>query len=190
MRDLDGDGESEVTLLLNWDGTHCCSWSRVYRYDRARRRYVPANHFWGNAAAIPQLRDLDGDRRPEFVSRDDRFTEVFTSYAGSVTPIQVWSYRRGRFRDVTRRYPAQVRRDAVRLWRLYLKYGPRDEARGILPAWAADEYLLGRGAVADEALEAAAARGQLKAGAFEEPRDQRAYISAVKALLRRTGYAR
>jgi streptogramin lyase len=189
VRDLDGDGEPEVTLLLNWGGTHCCSWSRVYRYDRSRHRDVARNHFWGNAGADPRLRDLDGDRRPEFISRDDRFTEVFTAYAGSVTPIRIWSYRRGHFHDVTRRYPGQVRRDAAYLWRLYRKYRRHDDARGILPAWAADEYLLGRPAAADQALENARARGQLKAGEFETPRDPRAYIRAVKALLRRTGYA-
>jgi len=189
VRDLDGDGEPEVTLLLNWNGTHCCSWWRVYRYEPTLRRFLAVDHFWGNAGAEPRLRDLDRDGRPELVSRDDRFTEVFTSYAGSVTPIRIWSYRRGRFRDVTRRHPAQVRRDAARLWRLYLKYGPHDEARGILPAWVADEYLLGRRAVADQGLENARARGQLNAGAFETPRDPRAYIRAVKALLRRTGYA-
>jgi virginiamycin B lyase len=187
VRDLDGDGEPEVSLLLNWNGTHCCYWSRIYRYDRARHRYVVANHFWGDAGTDPRLRDLDGDRRPEFLSRDDRFTEVFTGYAGSVWPIRIWSYRRGRFRDVTRRYPALIRRDAASLWRLYLKH--RDDARGILPAWAADEDLLGRTGVADSGLETARARGDLKpADAVFGPRDPRAYIRAVKALLRKTGY--
>jgi streptogramin lyase len=188
VRDLDGDGEPEVTLLLNWNGTHCCYWSRIYRYDRVRRRYAVANHFWGNAGTDPRLRDLDGDGRPEFLSRDDRFSEVFTGYAGSVTPIQIWTYRRGHFRDVTRRYPAVIRRDAAQIWRFYLKVKPHDDARGLLPAWAADEYLLGRAPAADSVLDAARVRGQLDATDFETPRDPRAYIRAVKALLRKTGY--
>jgi streptogramin lyase len=187
VRDLDGDDEPEVTLLLNWNGTHCCYWSRSYRYDRARNTYVARNHFWGNAGAEPVLRDLNGDRRPEFRSLDDRFSERFTSFAGSARPVQIWSYRHGRFRDVTRRYPRLVRRDAARIWRQYLKYRKSD-ARGILPAWMADEYLLGRAAFADRVLEQAAARGELKRDDGFGPRDPQAYIRAVKALLRRTGY--
>jgi virginiamycin B lyase len=46
VRDLDGDGEPEVMLTLNWGGPHCCSWSRIYRYDALRRRYVAVEHFW------------------------------------------------------------------------------------------------------------------------------------------------
>jgi len=48
---------------------------------------------------------------------------------------------------VTRRYPRLIRRDAAKLWRSYRKYRTVSSG-GILPAWAADEYLLGRAAVA------------------------------------------
>jgi streptogramin lyase len=189
VRDLDGDHEPEVVLVLNWNGTHCCFWSRIYRYDPALNTYAAHNHFWGNVGAEPVLRDLNGDRRPEFRSRDDRFTERFTSFPGSVTPIQIWSYRHGSLRDVTRRYPRLIRRDAARIWRLYLKYR-KGNARGILPAWMADEYMLGRAPLADDVLERAAARGELKRNEGFGPRGSQAYISAVKALLRRTGYSR
>jgi streptogramin lyase len=189
VRDLDGDGEPEVTLVLNWNGTHCCSWSRIYRYDPARNTYAAQNHFWGNVGAEPVVRDLNGDRRPEFRSLDDRFSERFTSFVGSVTPIQIWSYRHGSLRDVTRRYPRLIRRDAARIWRLYLKYR-KSGARGILPAWMADEDLLGRAPFADRVLAEAAARGELKRNDGVGPRGTQAYISAVKALLRKTGYSR
>jgi streptogramin lyase len=189
VRDLDGDREPEVMLVLNWNGTHCCFWSRIYEFDLARNTYAAHNRFWGNAGAEPVLRDLNGDRRPEFLSLDDRFSERFTSFAGSVSPIQIWSYRHGKLRDVTRRYPRLIRRDAARIWRLYLKYRKGD-VRGILPAWMADEYLLGRAAFADRVLEQAAARGELKRDGGFGPRGSQAYIGAVKALLRRTGYSR
>ena len=54
----------------------------------------------------------------------------------------------------------------------------------------ADEYLLGRAASADRVLEQAAARGELKRKEGFGPRGSQAYIDAVKALLRRTGYSR
>jgi hypothetical protein len=193
-RDLDGDAEPEVMLELNLGGPHCCAWSRVYRYVRSRRTYVPAIHFWGDDAGAPRLRDLNGDGKPEFRSSDTRFAYVFASYAGSAFPIQIWAYRHGRFRDVTRRFPAEIRHDAAGLWRLYRHARPKkgDSLRGILPAWAADEYLLGRGASVWPALEQAARRGYLNcaAGCGLEPRDPQAFIRKVRAFLRKTGYLR
>ena len=192
LRDLDGDREPEVMVELNWNGAHCCAWSRVYRYARSRGTYVPAVHFWGDDAASPRLHDLNGDGRPEFRSVDARFAYAFASYAGSVFPIQIWSYRRGRFRDVTRRFPAEIRRDAGKLWRLYLRERRKEDetVRGILPAWAAEEYLLGRGAEVWPTLAQAARQGYLdcRTGCFAEPRDPHAYIRKVRAFLRTTGY--
>jgi streptogramin lyase len=196
VRDLDGDGEPEAMLELNWNGTHCCDWSRIYRYDASRNTYVAANHMWGNSSAAPRLRDLDGEGRPEFVSQDDRFAYDFDGYAGSVRPIRIWSYDHGVFRDVTRRYPGEIKRDAGEIWRLYLKYRgkPGKSVRGILPAWAADEYMLGRGDIVDRALEEASQRGYLGCASayacFGEPRDAAGYIRALKRLLRKTGYIR
>jgi virginiamycin B lyase len=193
VRDLDGDGEPEVILELDSEGTHCCEWTRIYRYVPSRRAYVPANRVWGQYEAAPSLRDLDQNGRVEFVSHDARFTYVFGGPDPS-DPIQVWSYRRGRFRETTHRYPSAIRRDAARLFRRYLRQrGRRHETvRGFLAAWAADEYTLGRGAVADSTLDAARRAGYLGCGdsCYGAPRDPLGYIAALKKFLRKTGYVR
>ena len=194
VRDLDGDGEPEVLLELNWNGTHCCSWSRVYRYVPARRTYLPLEHMWGNASSAARVRDLDGDGRPEFVSQDDRFAYDFDGYAGSVRPIRIFAYRDGDFRDVTRGYPAQIRRDADEIWRLYLKHRGKRSVQGILAAWVADQYMLGRRKTAERALAQASRRGYLDCRSalrcFGQPHTGAAYVKAVDRLLRRTGYVR
>jgi streptogramin lyase len=192
VQDLDGDGEPEVRLELNSNGAHCCTWSRLYRYSRGTYRAVV--HYWGDDAASPRIGDLNGDGRPEFRSVDARFAYAFASYAGSWMPIQIWSYRRGRFRDVTRRFPAQVRRDAARVWRFYLRHRRQrgETVRGALPAWAADEYLLGRGSVVWPTLEREAHAGYLdlpKDEAFVRPRKAQAYLRELRAFLRKLGYA-
>ena len=127
VRDLDGDGEPEIMLVLNWSGMQCCAWSRIYHWDRARASYVVRNHFWGSYGAMPALRDLDRDGRTELVSADDRFFDAFSHAAP--TPVQIWTYRAGKLRDVTRHYPWLIRRDAAAWWRVYLRDRKKAGAR-------------------------------------------------------------
>ena len=56
---------------------------------------------------------------------------------------------------------------------------------GILPAWLADQYLLGRGPSGWPVLERAVRRGELRP--WETPRT---YLRRVRSFLRRTGYIR
>ena len=189
VRDLDGDREPEVLLDLYSGGAHCCTYTLLYRYDSKRKAYRPLSRSWGNVSY--SLRDLDRDGRQELVSADDRFAYAFTAYAYSVDPIQVWSYRAGRLADVTRSFPATVRRDAERLWRSYLKAReePGADLRGLLAAYLADNVLLGEGARAWERLQEALRRGELAppGGAGVGPAGK-AYLKALRAFLVKTGY--
>jgi len=191
VRDLDADGEPEVVLDLFTGGAHCCTLSLLYRYLPDLGRYRQTLAFWGNAGY--RLQDLDGDGRPELVSADDRFAYAFTSYAASADPIQLWHFDHGRLLDVTTRFPGRVRADAARLWRGYLSV--RDDpsfgdVRGLLAAWAADLYRLGRGGEVWRRLDAVYRRGDL--GRSDEqlgyPAGRR-YLAELRAFLRRTGYA-
>ena len=80
-----------------------------------------------------------------------------------------------------------MRRDAAALYRSYLKERrrPKDvrSVAGLLAAWLADEYLLGRGPAGWPVLERAVRRGELRS--FEGPRT---YLGKVRFFLRRTGY--
>jgi hypothetical protein len=190
VRDLDGDRDPEVLLLVDWSGLQCCWWSRIYRFDRSRGTYVAGTYWWGGSRSVPSVRDVDGDGRPEFISSDDRFQQIATPYVGLLEPVRIWSYRLGRMHDVTRRHPRLVRRDANGLWQLYLKNRGRRDVRHVLTAWAADEYLLGRAGAVDRAIARALRRGDL-APRFESlgyPRDPHDYIRAMKKFLRRLGY--
>lgn len=187
IRDLDGDGDAEVILELFWGGAHCCFWSRIYRFGVAHSTYAPVNHFWGNSRH--RLQDLNDDGRPEFVSSDDRFAYAFTDYASSVEPIQLWSYDHGEFREITRSYPRRIARDAAQLWRLYLSHRGTRSVRGILAAWAADQYMLGRSRTVDQALAQALRRDELASTGFSDwPTSPRAYVRELKKFLKRTGY--
>jgi subtilisin-like proprotein convertase family protein len=188
VRDLDGDGEPEVVLDSYLGAAHCCWYTDVYRYLRRRRVYRPSVGFWGNVSA--RLVDIGLDGRPEFQTADDRFAYAFTSFAGSSFPIRILRFDHGRFVDVTRRFPRLVRRDAAELYASYRSAlrGSFPDVRGILAAWLADEYSLGRGPAGWRVLERAERRGQLGQKPDGWPVGK-AYLRKLRAFLRRTGYA-
>ena len=183
VRDLDGDGEPEVVVDSYLGAPHCCWYTDVYRYLPRRRVYRPSIGFWGNVSA--RLVDLGRDGPSEFQTADNRFAYAFTSFAGSAFPIRIFRFDHGRFVDVTRRFPKPVRSDAAKLFRDYLaeRRRPNGDVGGILPAWLADQYLLGRGPAGWAVLRRAVRRGELQQ--WEDPKT---YLRKVRFFLRRTGY--
>jgi hypothetical protein len=184
VQDLDLDGEPEVFLALYWGGAHCCYFTYLYRYVDGRYRRV--YHLWGDPAY--KLRDLNSDGEPEFVSGDDRFAYAFTDFADSFWPVRIWQYGAGRFADVTRRFPVQVRADARRVWRWYPKALKQHRSTyGVLAAWTADECLIHRCAGAFRRLEALRRAGKLRGG----PPDgtPKTFVRHLHLFLGRTGYA-
>jgi len=182
-RDLDGDGEPEVLVELSSNAAYCCSWWRVYSFSG--KRYVPQLHWWGDINAVPAIRDLDHDKQVELVSVDDRFAAL-APHVAAAYPLQIWQYRHGDFRNVTRQYPDRIAAHAAGLWSRYQQgVGP---ARYVLAAWAADEYLLGRQAQADHSLDAALRKGDF-VDRLQGPDDPAAFLRFLKAFLRRNSYA-
>jgi hypothetical protein len=188
VRDLDRNGEPEVIADFYTGGAHCCLFSRIYRYTGAG--YVALRHVWGDQSY--RLSDLNHDGKPELASADDRFAYAFTSYAGSAFPVQIWRYRAGRMTDVTRSFPALVDKDAAALWKEYQdeRTSELPDPRGILAAWMADQYLLGRQDAGWAALQQVNARGELNG----YPGDTLwakgdAYLATLRKVLAKLGYA-
>jgi subtilisin-like proprotein convertase family protein len=188
VRDLDADGEPEVLVDLYTGGAHCCYFTVIFRYDGSRYRGSVA--FWGDPGH--ELRDLDGDGRPELLTSDDRFAYRFSAYVFSILPVRVEHFSDGRLLDVTNRYPWLVRREARRLRALYERTRLQHDVdlRGLLAAWLADEYRLGRQAEGWALIEAAYRRGELSAPRVDPlwPAGKK-YLTALRAFLIKSGYA-
>jgi hypothetical protein len=99
----------------------------------------------------------------------------------------VLSYRRGRFSDVTRSHKALVRSDARRWKREYRKRRDGHRSLGVLAAWTADQYVMGRKHQAHRFLAGERRAGRLRS-AFESWKSGGAFISQLKRRLRRWGY--
>lgn len=148
VADLDGDGEPEVLVDTFSGGAHCCLTARLLTWDGSR--YVPRDLAYGDVGY--QLRDADGDGRPELVGYDPRFSMAFTYYAASAFPVQVLQVDHGATVDVTRRFPAVVAKDAKARLADLRRARKRDDIRGLLAAYLADLYSLRQGAKASQEL--------------------------------------
>ncbi len=190
FRDLDEQGEPEVLLTIFTGGANCCIRSFLYDYRDTTESYRRIVMDWGRRGY--SLRDFNRDGIVEFDGADIRFDYNFSCTACNISPLRIWHFRQGSYRDVTRRFPRRIAADLKQVRRLYLRY--RDDGgfavRGILPAYAADQCLLGRCERGFRVLERAARRGEFdeKEGTFG-PSGQ-AFVRKVKRFLRRAGYVR
>jgi hypothetical protein len=168
--DLDADGEPEVLVDTFTNGAHCCALTEILRFDGTT--YTPFEASWGNVGY--DLKDLDNDGRPEFVTADDAFSYAFSSFAGSYHPPLVLDYdatAKGSFSDVTRRFPALARKNAKdALHTLARARRQHFETLGPVAAYVADLYLLGRGREVRPYLARARKRGDLRNASGRVPR--------------------
>jgi hypothetical protein len=181
ITDLDGDSEPEVLLDLFWAGAHCCWYTQIYRYSSATEKYQPLVHVWGNVGYV--LADLEHDGRQELVTRDDRFSYAFGSFADSRWPVRILRYRLGKLTVVTKTYPSEIRRDATELWREALARKKGRSNQGIVAAWAADQAMLGRWTQAFAAIDRLSRSGRIHG---ELPRAR--FEQRLRRFLQRTDY--
>jgi hypothetical protein len=186
VQNLDGaaNPEPEVYVDLWTGGVHCCEIGVFYRLSDDGTHYEGLVHDFGNAA---YRRDSAGD----FITADNFFYEAFTAFAVSGAPIQVLHYDHGALDDVTRSFPAMVRRD-LKTWRRLITRLERhrtSDLRGVVAPYVADECLLGRCAAGLRVARRLAHRGYFSgrhAVGFG-PRGSR-YVRALKRLLHRRHY--
>lgn len=177
VRDLDANGQLEVVLELYSEGAHCCFIDQVFSPSAALGGYVLTQHDFVNSGAA--LRDLNHNGQSEFVTRDNAFAYEFTDFAESGMPLQILTFSGLAFDNVTRQYPALIRSDARLWWRAYLS--DNDSGRvGLIAAWAADEYNLGRGHAAAATLAKQVAEHQISAR----------FVKRLHVFLKRHGYIR
>jgi hypothetical protein len=181
VTDVEGDGEPEVVLDLYWGGAHCCWYSQIYRYAPATAHYAPLVHVWGNFGYV--FADLDHDGAQELLTRDDRFSYAFASFADSRWPVRILRYRAGRLTVETPSFPSEIGRDANALWHAAMNPKRKAGNQGIVAAWAADECMVGHAAVAFKTIDRLS-----RSGKIHGERSRVAFERRLRSFLRRTGY--
>jgi len=174
--DLDGDAEPEVIVDVYTGGAHCCLIAQIFRWDGAR--YVATARDFADFGYTL----ADGI----FTTGDARFGYAFASFADSAMPVRLLTFSGGRWKDVTRAHPETLRADAARWKKEYNKRRRGTLALGMLAAWVADEYRLGKRAAADAFLRSELRAGRLRGDRYW-PRGK-AYVSTLQRRLRVWGY--
>jgi hypothetical protein len=186
--DLDHTGQPNVVLDLYSGGAHCCSIEQVFTFDPGAMTYTKTERNFGDPG--DRIEDLNHDGHFEFVTADDAFAYTFTDFAASGLPLQILSFTGSRFADVTGSYPALIRKDAA-FWLKTFKGMARQhyqDSVGVIAAWAADEYRLGKSAAANRYLSQQAKAGHLKSPLGRSVAQGQRFVVALKKFLRRHGY--
>ncbi len=180
VRDLDGDGTGEALFDLYTGGAHCCQVLLLYKGAMEIERN------WGDPGYA--LEDLDSDGVPEFRSGDNGFNSVFSSYAASLFPAQIFRLVDGALVDVTREdgLKPTVSTQATDYKRIYRKVKRRlrkhpeyrEAVRSSLAAYTADQCTLGECRTGYQLVRTAIRRGYVKPG----------FLRRLKTLLAEHGY--
>lgn len=186
--DLDHIGQPNVVLNLYTGGAHCCSVQQIFTFDPGTMTYAETERDFGDPGA--RIEDLNHDGRFEFVTADDRFAYAFTDFAASGLPLQILTFTGSRFQDVTNSYPALIRKDAATWLKAYrqLDHGHDIDSVGVIAAWAADEYRLGKAAAANRYLHQQANAGHLKSALGGSVPQGQKFVAKLQTFLRRHGY--
>jgi len=192
VRDLNADGEPEVLVDLFTGGANCCWYTRSYRFDARRNKYVMKVLRPGMSFPYT-LTDLDKNGIPEFKSVDYRFAYKYGSNADTPRPLRIFDWDAGKLVDVTRRFPALAARDANDMYKGYLKYRKVKgvNVRGLLAAYVADSYRAGNASAAWARLGHAYQRGDVnRRFAGESGPFGKAYLNSLRSFLKKLGYLR
>ncbi len=178
-------GAPDVVLGLYSGGAHCCYIVEVFAPSATT--YTKFQIELGDPIARIQV--LPGNRFPALLTQDDTFAYAFTDYAASGLPIKVLRFTGSGFANVTRQYPALIRADASQWLSAFYDQASShsSDSVGVIAAWAADEYLLGRMGAADQFLIQQARAGHLN-GALSSSTTGAAFAEQIEKFLVQQGY--
>lgn len=185
VRDLEGNGQPNVIVELYTGGAHCCTILQLFTYDPGVMTYRVTERDFGDPGA--RVADVAGDGRLELESADDRFAYEFAPFAFSGLPVQIWSLRGGRLVDTTRSFPKAIAADAARQLKGFDHERARGLGLGLIAAWAADEYLLGKRSLVARTLSREASRGNLRSHEHYGPSGG-AFVAKLKRFLKSDRY--
>ncbi len=179
-------GSPDVVLGLYSGGAHCCYIDEVFAPSSANT-YVKTEINFGDPGS--RLVALAGSKYAAILTADDSFAYAFTDFAASGLPIKLLRFSNNGFTNVTREYPNMIRADASSWLSAFYSQAAShyQDSVGLIAAWTADEYLLGRVAQANLFLRQQAAAGHLNSLLNPSVKGE-VFIAQLQKFLGQRGY--
>lgn len=141
LKDLDGNNIPEVIISTYSGGAHCCTNFVIYTWQK--NQFIETEKSDLNSGG-GEFKDLNGDGKIEFLTGDNAFLYLFSSYAGSFPPSLILSFNNGKFKNVTRQYSQELKSTAWQMYQAFLESKKEGyEVNGILAGYVAEKILLG-----------------------------------------------
>lgn len=144
--ELTGGGTPELHIQTYSGGAHCCYVDYYFTQDGGLRNLLI---FLGSNSAIYEVKDLNGDGRPELIANNDTlayFDDLSHGSSPYMTMVIGWDGKR--YVDQTRRYPALARQEA-RKYQTELLEDPIDYSlRSVALGYYAISLVIGEGQAA------------------------------------------
>ena len=140
LQDLDSDGTAEIIVRSYSNGAHCCTKFTIYSWqtDHFSEFTTPSLNSRGG-----RFEDLNGDGSSEFISADDSFLYRFSSYADSLAPPLIYTFRNGELFETTREHPVRIRETIARAETVIAKNPLWEGRNGYLAGYVASKALVG-----------------------------------------------
>ena len=185
---LQRGGFPSVVLDLYSGGAHCCAIEQVYSFKPNSAIIQETEHNFGDPGV--QLVKLGAGGSIDLLSADDVFAYAFTDFAASGLPIEILSFSRNTFHNVTRSFPRLIAKDANQWMSAFTAQASTHypDSVGVVAAWAADEDMLGHSAAVASFLAAQAKAGHLNSALSPVASSGEKYVIALQKFLRRQGY--
>ncbi|MGL6138824.1 MAG: S-layer homology domain-containing protein, partial [Planktothrix sp.] len=142
--DLDNDKEPEILVDLLVEGENNLQgyYSVIYRYSPIKKEYRDLQQKWGLTSY--QLK-TDNQDNPILIHYDQRFSQEFQVYSPEQLPLQIFKYQFGEWQDVTRQYTELIKEhNSVLLQEVNKRSRLKQDLKGVLAAYLAQQYLLGQ----------------------------------------------
>lgn len=146
--EMTGGGDPDLYIKTFGVGINCCQTEYYFTKDGGLRNLLI---FFGKSRGIRELKDLNGDGRPEFIAEGEvsaYFGDLGRGDAPVVVMVIGWDGKK--YRDQTRHYPTFARKEAQKyrdeFMRNPLGYPEGDRAAAL--GYYANSLVIGEGATA------------------------------------------
>ncbi|MBL8006156.1 MAG: hypothetical protein JNJ56_01385 [Ignavibacteria bacterium] len=100
--DLDGNGKREILIQNYSGGAHCCTSLFAGEFKNSKFVFTDSVN-WGNS--FYEITDLNNDKKQEITGVNDMFAYEFTNYAQSQFNLLIFGFDKGKFINVTNKFP-------------------------------------------------------------------------------------